>query len=39
MTISLRKRKQTKNGKISLFLEIYNGTSKTDDGKTKFHRK
>lgn len=35
MKVHLRQRKQTKNGKISLYLEIYKGTVKTDEGKTK----
>ena len=36
MQIHLRQRKQTKDGgKISLYLEIYKGTTKTPDGKTK----
>jgi hypothetical protein len=38
MTISLRKRKQSKHGKISLFLEIYKGRTTTADGKTKYIR-
>jgi hypothetical protein len=38
MTISLRKRKQTKHGKISLYLEIYKGRSITADGRTKYIR-
>ena len=38
MTIHLRKRKQRKNGKISLFLEIYKGTITNPDGKVKFLR-
>ena len=39
MSINLRQRKQSKNGKISLYLEIYNGTTTTSDGKIKYHRK
>lgn len=35
MKVHLRQRKQTKDGKISLFLEIYKGTIKTPDGKFK----
>lgn len=35
MKIHLRQRKQTKGGKISLFLEIYKGTSTGNDGKVK----
>lgn len=35
MKVHLRKRKQTKNSKISLYLEYYRGTIKTDEGKTK----
>jgi len=35
MKVHLRKRKQTKSGKISLYLEYYKGTVKTEDGKTK----
>jgi len=38
MTINLRKRKQTKNGKISLYLEIYKGKSTTLEGKTRYIR-
>ena len=38
MTINLRKRKQTKNGKISLCLEIYKGKSTTLEGKTRYIR-
>jgi len=38
MTINLRKRKQTKNGKISLYLEIYKGKTTTADGKVKYIR-
>jgi len=38
MTINLRKRKQTKNGKISLYLEIYKGKTTTADGKPKYIR-
>jgi len=39
MKVHLRRRKQTKDGKISLFLEIYKGTSKKPDGKVKINRK
>lgn len=35
MRIFLRQRKQTKKGTISLYLEIYKGTTQTPDGKTK----
>mgnify|MGYP000261097123 CR=1 FL=1 len=35
MKVFLRERKQTSKGKISLYLEIYKGTAKTDDGKVK----
>ena len=35
MKVHLRQRKQTKDGSISLFLEIYKGTSTTPDGKVK----
>lgn len=35
MKVHLRERKQTKNGLISLYLEIYKGTTKTPDGKTR----
>ena len=35
MKVHLRKRKQTKTGSISLYLEIYKGTTTTPDGKTK----
>ena len=35
MKIHLRQRKQTKSGSISLFLEIYKGTTTTPDGKIK----
>ena len=35
MKIFLRERKQTKKGTISLYLEIYKGTTQTADGKTK----
>ena len=38
MTINLRKRKQTKNDKISLYLEIYQGKSTTLEGKTRYIR-
>ena len=35
MRVHLRKRKQTSNGRISLFLEIYKGSTKNIDGKAK----
>ncbi len=35
MKIFLRQRKQSKKGTISLYLEIYKGTTQTPDGKTK----
>lgn len=35
MNIHLRQRKQSKSGKISLYLEIYKGSTKTPDGKVK----
>ena len=35
MKVHLRKRKQTKDGSISLYLEIYKGTTTTPDGKVK----
>jgi len=35
ITVHLRERKQTSNGKISLYLEYYKGTAKTPDGKIK----
>ena len=35
MKVHLRKRKQTKDGSISLFLEIYKGTTTTPEGKVK----
>ena len=35
MKVHLRKRKQTKDGSISLFLEIYKGTATTPEGKVK----
>ena len=35
MKVHLRQRKQTKNGRISLFLEIYKGTTTTSEGKIK----
>ena len=35
MKVHLRQRKQTKKGQISLYLEFYKGTVKTEDGKTK----
>jgi integrase len=38
MKVHLRKRKQTKSGSISLFLEIYKGTTTTPEGKVKILR-
>jgi len=38
MRVHLRQRQQTKKGKISLYLEIYKGTTSTKDGKTKTNR-
>jgi len=35
MKVHLRQRKQTKSGSISLFLEIYKGTTTTAEGKVK----
>jgi len=35
MKVHLRQRKQTKSGSISLFLEIYKGTTTSSDGKVK----
>jgi integrase len=35
MKVHLRQRKQTKDGSISLFLEIYKGTTTTPEGKVK----
>lgn len=35
MKIHLRQRKQTKKGRISLYLEVYKGTTTTPDGKVK----
>lgn len=35
MKVHLRQRKQTKDGKISLYLEIYKGTTTNPDGKVK----
>ena len=35
MKLHLRQRKQTKSGKVSLYLEYYKGTIKTEDGKIK----
>jgi integrase len=35
MKVHLRQRKQTKSGSISLYLEIYKGTTITPDGKVK----
>lgn len=35
MKVHLRKRQQNKTGSISLFLEIYKGTTTTPDGKVK----
>lgn len=39
MRVHLRQRQQTKKGKISLYLEIYKGTTSTGEGKTKPQRK
>lgn len=39
MKVHLRQRQQTKNGKISLYLELYNGATSTKEGKTKPIRK
>ena len=39
MLIYLRERKQRKNGKISLYLDIYTDKSILPDGTTKYHRK
>ena len=38
MKVHLKQRESKKTGKISLYLEIYNGTSKTPDGKSKILR-
>ncbi len=38
MKVHLRKRKQSKKGAISLYLEIYKGTKTTPEGKTKVLR-
>jgi integrase/recombinase XerD len=38
MKVHLRKRKQTKDGSISLFLEIYKGTTITSEGKVRILR-
>lgn len=38
MNVHLRQRKQTKKGQISLYLEIYRGTTLTPDGKSKILR-
>ena len=35
MKVHLRQRKQTKSGSISLFLEIYKGTTTSSEGKVK----
>lgn len=35
MKVFLRQRKQSSKGRISLYLEIYKGTTQTPDGKTK----
>jgi integrase/recombinase XerD len=35
ITVHLRQRKQSNNGKISLYLEYYKGTTKTSDGKVR----
>jgi len=39
MKVHLRKRKQTKSGSISLYLEIYNGTTTSSKGKAINKRK
>ena len=36
--VALRKRKQTKTGKYSLYLDIYEGSFKTPEGKMKNKR-
>lgn len=38
MTVTLRKRKQGKNGKISLYLDIYKGKTISSTGKTEYIR-
>lgn len=38
MNVKLRQRKQTSKGMISLYLEIYKGSIKTPEGKTKILR-
>jgi len=38
MSIYLRRRKQRKNGKISLYLDIYSGKTTDTNGKVKYHR-
>ena len=38
MKVHLRKRKQTQTGNISLYLEIYKGTTTTQEGKVKNQR-
>ena len=38
MAIKLREIKQTKNGKISLYLDIYTGKTTDANGKVKYHR-
>ena len=38
MRVHLRQRKQTREGRISLYLEIYKGTTTTADGKTRVLR-
>ncbi|MCX6147858.1 MAG: site-specific integrase [Candidatus Kapabacteria bacterium] len=38
MNVHLRQRKQTKTGKISLYLEFYKGNKISNDGKTKILR-
>jgi integrase/recombinase XerD len=35
MKVHLRQRKQTKGGRVSLYLEIYKGSIRTDSGKVK----
>jgi integrase len=38
MKVHLRKRKQSKDGSISLFLEVYKGTTTSSEGKVKILR-
>ena len=35
MKVFLRQRKQSTKGRTSLYLELYKGTTKTNDGKVK----